>query len=322
VVIAASDSVEAVARTLAALGRQRGPGDLQVIIAATRDRVATPLPPAGPLDEVCWVIAAPGTSVPRLRRLGLDRASAPLVAFTEDSCVFGPGWAEAWVAAFRDARVQAATGPVEAAMGQATIDWAVFLCEYAPFLAEDGRSAGPLRRLAGNNFAVRRSDRGILDGPEIHENDVAGALASDSGAIVTVAAARVRHIRCYSLREAIGDRLRFGHAYGRLRGGRWSRWSRLAGLFAGPAILGVQAARLTALLIARRRYLGRFLEVLPVTVALLSAWSVGEWLGLLRASLPPPAARRRHETGGRPASPRLALARARSARCTAVPPAA
>jgi hypothetical protein len=245
-----------------------------------------------------------------------------LVAFTEDSCIFGPGWAKAWVAAFGNPRVRAATGPVEAAMGHATIDWAVFLCEYAPFLAESGASTGPPRRLAGNNFAVRRSERGVLDQSEIHENDVAGALAGRPGAIVVVAAARAGHVRRYPLREAIGDRLRFGHAYGQLRAGRWSRWARLAGFFAGPAILGVQAARLSALLIARRRHLGRFLEGLPVTVALLSAWSVGEWLGWLGASLPPPSARRRHETAGRHAARRLAPARSRSARCTTVPPAA
>jgi hypothetical protein len=137
---------------------------------------------------------------------------------------------------------------------------------------------------------------------------------------LTVAAARAGHIRRYPLREAIGDRLRFGHAYGRLRAGRWSRWARVAGLFAGPAILGVQAARLTALLIARRRHLGRFLEVLPVTVALLSAWSVGEWLGWLTASLPP-SARKRRERGGQPAARKLARARGRSVCCRAVPPA-
>jgi hypothetical protein len=61
---------------------------------------------------------------------------------------------------------------------------------------------------------------------------------------------------------------------------------RLAGLFAGPAILGVQAGRLTAILAARRQYLGEFLEGLPVTLGLLSAWSVGEWLGWLGGRRP------------------------------------
>ena len=203
-------------------------------------------------------------------------------------------------------------------MGHATVDWAVFLCEYAPSWPGTASGAGPPRRLAGNNFAVRRSDRGVLDRSEIHETDVAGALAGRPGA--SSRSRRLEPGTSAGIRsaEAIGDRLRFGHAYGRLRAGRWSRWVRVAGFFAGPAILGVQTARSTALLIARRRHLGRFLEVLPVTVALLSAWSVGEWLGWLAASLPP-SARKRRETAGRPAARRLARARSRSVRCTARP---
>ena len=325
VVVAASDSAGAVARTLAALDRHRGASRFEVIVAAARDRVAAPLPSSlpstEPLRRVRWVIAAPGTSVPQLRRLGLDLASAPVVAFTEDSCVFGPAWAEAWVAAFFDRRVQAATGPVEPAMGDAAIDWAVFLCEYAPFLASDGRCARPPTRLAGNNFAVRRCVDNVLDGPEIHETDVAEVFAGQAGALVVVESAIAGHVRRYALREAIGDRLRFGHEYGRLRARSWPAAARVAGFFAGPAILGVQALRLTAILIAGRRHFGRYLQVLPITVGLLSAWSVGEWLGWLRASLPPRAAGRPHETAGRPAAPRLARARSRSGRCTAGPPA-
>ena len=320
-VVAASDSVAAVVRTLTALGRQRGVGDLELIVAAARDRVTMPLLPAGPLGGIQWVIAPPGTSVPRLRRQGLDRATAPLVAFTEDSCVFGPRWAEAWVAAFADPHAQAATGPVEAAMGHAPVDWAVFLCEYAPFLAEDGPGSRPPRRLAGNNFAVRRSDLGVLDRPEIHETDVAGALAGRPGALLP--SRQLEPGTSADTRSARRSAIACGSAMRTADSGRAlvTRWARVGGVFAGPAILGVQAARLTALLIARRRNLGRFLEVLPVTVALLSAWSVGEWLGWLTASLPP-SARKRRERGGRPAARGLARARWRSVRCTVVPPAA
>jgi hypothetical protein len=304
VVVAASDSAAAVAATLTALGRQRGVARLEVIVAAARDRLAGPVMPmfASPLADVAWVFAAPGTSVPRLRRLGLDRTTAPIVAFTEDSCVFGPGWSDAWVAAFADRSVQAATGPVEAAMGERAADWAVFLCEYAPFLAPAGAGAIPGTRLAGNNFAVRRSALVALNPPEIHETEIATASSPRPGAEVVVAAACARHVRRYALREAIGDRLRFGHIYGAHRARGWPRAARWAGIVAGPLILGVQAARLAAIIAARRRYLGRFLAVLPVTLGLLSAWSVGEWLGWAGTLVRRTAARRRHEGAGRSAA--------------------
>jgi hypothetical protein len=334
VVVAASDSAQAVARTLAALARQRGAEQVEIIVVGAGDRIAVPVPPAPATAEAfqpsSWVTAAPGTGVPRLRRLGLDRASAPIVVFTEDSCGFGSGWAEAWVAAFRDPAVSAATGPVEAAMGEALVDWAVFFCEYAPFLGPR-RRATELRlakRLAGNNFAVRRDRNDGLDGSELHEMDVSRMLAGGDGRLIVVPAAQVGHVRHYALRQAIGDRLRFGHAYGRLRARSWSPIARLAGVFAGPAILGVQAARLTATVLARRRHLDRFLEALPLTLGLLTAWSIGEWLGWLEGSwrrgpdpLPSIARRRRGTVAPPPAQP-LAPARSRPGRCTVGPPAA
>src|SRR5262249_18393034 len=121
VVIAVSDSAAAVEATLADLGLQSGADRCEVIVATARDRVGTGLAQSVsgvvPFRRVSWVVAPAGTGVPRLRRLGLDRASAPVVAFTEDSCRFAQGWVRAWVAAFAEPGVQAATGPVEAAMG-------------------------------------------------------------------------------------------------------------------------------------------------------------------------------------------------------------
>jgi hypothetical protein len=329
VIVAASDSTTAVARTLAALARQRGIVGLEVVVAAARDRFDEAPPLDGTFPEVRWVFAAAGTGVPRLRRLGLDRASAPVIVFTEDSCLFGRDWAAAWIASFGDSRVQAATGPVEPAMGNAPVDWAVFFCEYAPFLAPRGTGTGPASRLSGNNFAVRRCDRlgEVLARHEIHEVDVARALAGHDGGTAMVPGASAGHVRRYAPREAIGDRLRFGRAYGRQRAGSWPVWVCVSGLFAGPAILGVQAARLFAIVLRRRRHLGRFIEALPITLGLLSAWSVGEWLGWLGwLSVPggrrPTAARRRRETAAPPPARRPARSWWRSTHCTAGPPAA
>ena len=98
---------------------------------------------------------------------------------------------------------------------------------------------------AGNNFAVRRRERGVLDRSEIHETDVAGALAGRPGAIVAGrggckpgTSGVIRSAR----RSAIGSGSAMrtaGSAPGLVR------WERLAGFLAGPAILGVQVAQLT-----------------------------------------------------------------------------
>ena len=297
-VIAATDSTEAVARLVEALG----PGDrFEVIVAAARDRVR----PMAAMFGVLWIEAEPGAGVPRLRRLGLDRARGEVVAFTEDSIVPERGWAGAWIAAFADPDLPVATGNVEPDLAASTLDWAVFCCEYAPFLRNCPSGASRVEflpsapRLAGNVFAVRA---GLIpaDGSPIHETSVRHALADRGIGPRVVDGAGVRQVRRYGPREAIHDRLRFGLEFGRLRAG--GGWIDLAAPIAGPLILASQAARLVATLAARRRLGGRFVETLPITLALLAAWSVGEWLGWLIGSpdRPRPWCKRRAGAGRPP----------------------
>ena len=288
VVVAASDSTAAALRAVAGL-----PASAEVIVAADPGKVARPATvPAG----VVWLEADPGTGVPRLRRLGLDRARGGVVAFTEDSCVFGPGWAGAWLAAFADPRVGAATGPVVPSMGDDPVDWAVFFCEYAPFLPASGPTRVP-GRLAGNNFAVRRSRAGRVVGDEVHESEVYRAFAASPGAVV-VADADAGHVRRYGLAEAVRDRLRFGFGYGRARASTLPPALRPLGLAVGPVVLAAQLGRLLVHVGRRRGVYEPFAASLPATLALLTAWSVGEWVGW--ASALRPASRKRHERAARP----------------------
>ena len=278
IVIAASHSVEAVNRTLASLGPPRP--DVEVIVAAAWDCLS----PGLVADEGIIFLPAPiGSGVPRLRRLGLDRALGKAVAFTEDSCIAPDGWAAAWLVAFSDPFLQAATGPVVPAMGERAIDWAVFFCEYAPFVL--GRTTTISARLAGNNFAVRRELRTRLDPIEVHEGDVPALLSRPSGCPRRLPSAAIGHARRYRLAEALGDRLRFGRDYGRRRASALPRTARLPGLLIGPIVLFVQVVRLVITVCRQGRNLVPFVETLPVTLVLLTAWSVGEWLGWAGAAL-------------------------------------
>jgi hypothetical protein len=319
VVIAASNGPEAVARTLASLGRQRLEGAVELVVAAPRDRIVPPdhLPPG-----VTWVPAEAGAAVPRLRRLGLDRASGDVIVLTEDSCQFDDGWASAWRRAFADPRVLAATGPVVPAMGDRPLDWAVFFCEYAAFLPAPAPGEGRSLRLAGNNFAVRRSLADRLDPCTIEETDVPGVAGCCGDRIALAIGAVAGHARRYGLAEAVGDRLRFGRSYGRRRATTLPTAARFAGLVAGPAILLAQVARLTLTVARQPRHAGRFAEVLPLTLGLLTAWSVGEWLGWAEAAVRPPASRRRRETTGRPGARPNGRSAWKRRRCTPGPRAA
>lgn len=273
VVITASDSRAAVDRVLNSLRSHLHSPSVEFIVVGAKGRIAS----LESENRAIWIEAESGAGVHRLRRIGLERANAPLVAFIEDSCSVQAGWLEAWVSAFERLSLLAATGPVECDAGERGVDWAVFFCEYAPFLGPSKPIAAS--RLAGNNFAVRRDWAITQSGPDgVHEGLIQ-RLAAEQGETAIVAAARVQHVRRFTLRQAIEHRFRFGLEFGRLRARGARPLTRLIVLPAGPAILGSQLARLLVTLIRKRRHGGRWLEHGPITCALLTAWSVGEWLG-------------------------------------------
>jgi len=279
VVVAATAPAPAAALTVASLGGPRH--DVEVLVVGDPGRCLDGLVP-GPGVEV---IAVDSADVPSLRRVGLDRSRGRLVVFTEDSCRLTPGWLDAWSGVFADDRIHAATGPVLPAMGTDPLDWAIYWCEYAPFLSEAGsaRTACPTGRLpirprlAGNNFAVRRSLAPRLNAERVHEGDV--ARVAGRAACRTASGAVAGHCRRYGMAEAVRDRLRFGFEYGRRRASALPAVVRPAGFFVGPPVFAAQVARLAATALARGRYPGEFAEATPLTLAMLAAWSVGEWLG-------------------------------------------
>jgi hypothetical protein len=285
VVVAASWSAEAAARTVASVGARDG---IETVVASDPDRV-------GPIDlpgESRWVFGERGDEVPRLRRVGADAARGRVIAFVEDACVVVPGWAGAILGAFAEGDCLAATGPVLQADGASATDWAVYFAEYAAFVG-----AVPCKRLAGINFACRREWLG--PSMVIREAELSTRFA---GSIRWLDAAPVHHTRRYRFAEALSDRWHFGRTYGR------DRWSdrhgplRRLGRAAAPAILAIQLARLAGSIARNPRLIQPALASVPRTLALLTAWSAGEALGWAEAGLHPSASRRRGREVQPPAS--------------------
>jgi hypothetical protein len=295
VVVAASWSAEAAGRTVASIGATDG---VEVIVASDPIRVAPgPLP-----DGVPWVVGERGDGVPRLRRVGADAARGRVVAFVEDACVVGPGWAGAIRSGFRDGDCLAATGPVLQGVGASATDWAVYFAEYAPFAGPIGPLPGGWgtaearpTRLAGINFACLRESIG--PSATIRE---AGLSTRLSGSIRWLEGASVHHSRHYSIAGAIADRWRFGREFGRERWEDRPGRLRWLGPAAAPAILAVQLGRLIHCLARDRSLRKPALASCPQTLALLMAWSAGEalgWAGACRDGW-----RRRGTVARRPAS--------------------
>ncbi len=256
VVIVASWSADAVEATVASLGES----GVEIVVVSDPDRVA-------PRPGVRWIVGNPGDGVPTLRRLGAEATTGSVVAFLEDACVVGPGWVRAIREGFDDPQTLAATGPIQADSDSSETDWAVYFAEYVSF------AAGPAKRLAGLNFACRRSALGP-SGP-IREHELTARLPRPTW----TGQAGVRHVRRYTWEEALRDRGRFGREYGEERWGDRPGWPTLLGPLAASAILGSQLARLAHSLVRSPRLIPPCVRSGASTLALLKAWSRGEAAG-------------------------------------------
>lgn len=311
VVIAATDSTAAVVRALRSLELEKVTGGAEILVVGAPSRIDA----RQILSPASFLSAAETAGVPEMRALGLARARGDVVVFTEDSCTFGPRWLEAWKDGFQDPSVGAATGPVVHVAHARPLDSAVFFCEYAPFLTPPSRRGAT--RLAGNNFAIRHSVEWARC-TEIYEFEVAASLADRRERVAWLDSVSVCHVREFSLRESLRDRLRFGLEFGQLRAKACSRSACFAASLVGPLILLSQIARLTAIIVRRPDFWGEYLSALPITLGLLSAWSVGEWVGWVGGAHPA-AVRRRRETTARSASRPLGRARRPPRDCTLRP---
>ncbi len=75
-----------------------------------------------------------GTSVPALRRRGVERAAKDVVALTEERCVPSPDWLRTLRAALARGTNGVVGGPVAAGDYGSVRDWAVYFCEYHAYL--------------------------------------------------------------------------------------------------------------------------------------------------------------------------------------------
>jgi hypothetical protein len=238
-----------------------------------------------------------GTSVFRLRVLGIDQARGRLVALTEDHCTAAPGWLDALRAAHGEGR-PVVGGPVDNGQRVRAYDWALYLCEYAaqmPPLRD-----GPTRALSGVNVSYEREIlagcRGIWrDG--FYENEVHDALQAAGHRLHRVGRASVASHLSLSLRDAAGHLFRGGRRFGQYRRGRSSPAVRAllpVAALALPALLTWRSLRSVAL--RRPGQIGSAARGLGYILALNSAWAAGEALGYLR----PPAEPRAEAFAGPP----------------------
>jgi hypothetical protein len=259
-------------------GATRKPDEIVVITrhdAALRNRLQSAFP------EVTIIPAPRGTTIPKLRSIGIQASSSSVVLVTEDHCVPAPDWIEHAASAISGGS-QVVGGPVENVWTFRLRDWAAFLTEYAGAV----RSAVPgvENGLPGNNIAYRR---------EVAE-EIARTLDADLWESFEFAALERRgvrftfdpdmlvyHRRPFGFFYFLGQRYHFCRAFAEMRRRSLSPVARTkyaAGCVLLPGLLLLRSLRC---LIDRRRLLGRFAICLPLIVMYLIAGAFGEMLGYL-----------------------------------------
>lgn len=286
VVIASFSGAGALVRCLESLEAQwkeaAGRGVAVEVIAATDVELAALAGLGERFETVRFVAMEKGTSVFRLRTVGVEKARGAVIAITEDHVTFSPGWLGAIVAAAKEHPIVG--GPIENGL-DGLYDWALFACEYVTFMPP--QPDGPAGVLSGVNVAYQREllelTREVWK-QTLHENEVHDALVESRYGLFRVGDAVVSSHLIMPLRHGMEHLFTGARHYGRYRKARTVGVKKH--LLIGAVILvpGILFWRILKAIMARRPgRLGTIVRGIGYIGCLIAAWTAGEAAGYLFA---------------------------------------
>lgn len=226
------------------------------------------------------IIAVPeGTTIPRMRELAFEAATADAVAVIEDHVIVPKGWARALLDARRETGAVVG-GSIDNAARTSIIDWAAFLCEYSHCITP--LPSGPTNSVPGNNVIY---DRALLQryrdtiAAGKWENYLHDALHRDGVPLVMRPEISVGHKKHYTVWEYLSQRFLYARSYAgeRVKGMPLAkRLSYGAAAFALPPLL---MYRTVARVLAKRRYRPQLVASIPLLVLFIGSWTAGEIVG-------------------------------------------
>jgi hypothetical protein len=218
--------------------------------------------------------------IPRLRYQGALRASGEIVAILEDHGAVDRTWAEA-ILEQHEMPWGAVGGPVENGR-EGWINWAVFFCEYATYMAP--LVEGETGDLPGNNIAYKRPHlmrhaRVLDDGK--WESWINDRLRADGVPIASTNRMIVRHIKPFRLGYFVVQRFHFARAYAGMRRVSQTGLKRLIYGFGSAVLPMLLLARTCGTVLRKRRHLGRFVACVPLVALFFAVGAAGEMIGYL-----------------------------------------
>ena len=229
-----------------------------------------------------WLDAPVKTTVPKMRKLGLQASKAEIVALIEDDCLVQPNWCTNIIEAHKHAD-GAVGGSVEPSAFKTGLDWAVFFCDYARYMSP---FEGTVHALPGNNLSYKREVLSELDNEQrldngLYEVFVNSELQRKGKTLHADNSVSVKNINSWRIDHATVVPFHHGRGFAAMRFSAAQVQQRL--LYAAVALIlpGLQTLRISQQVLSRKRYTGELLLALPTVILYWSCWSIGEFMGYL-----------------------------------------
>jgi len=286
VAICAIAGADHLVRCLEAVLTQPGAGTFEVLVIT--DPRLPGVDDLRPRFPAVRIIRNEGQSTPiEIASRALREATGDIVVLTEDHCIPDPGWLGQLLAAHREGRA-AVGGAVETHHDGDPVTWAFYLVDYYRYMRP--QPEGPVAALTVCNVSYRREQleavRALWQGT-FHETAINASLAQRFGVLWFVPDAIVRTRRRVPFGAAVYERYAFGrmfacnrNAFGGSLPRRWV-YAVLAPLLP-PVILWRMARRAFRSAPAGAMFVRSALPLL----AMVLAWTWGEWLGYITNRLP------------------------------------
>jgi hypothetical protein len=213
---------------------------------------------------------------------GLRAARGDIIAVTQDCCVPAPDWIAQTLEAHRTLPHAAIGGAVEHG-GQGGLNWAIYFLDYARFMLPV--TEGPADYLTDANVAYKREALEPLRPlwEERYKEVTINWELLRRGEVMWMKPEMVVHQDRGPLTFAdlLAERYYWGLLFAGIRVSEVSLWRRLFYIVMGLGVPIVLLGRPAKKVFAAGRNRLQFLKFLPQTLAMVTLWSLGEYVGYI-----------------------------------------